>query len=329
MRDGCDEGMMAKRRLAKVMGSLFSPSGGRARLAVFCYHQVLSSPDEFRAGEPTSAEFSQDIELIDDLFTVLPFGEAVARLATNNLPKMAACITFDDGYQNNHSLAAPILEKAGVPATFFIAGGAVDEGVMWNDLVIEAIANSGGVPKIDDDVAFLQMPNSATGKSDIVSALLAQLKYRPMAERWEIACRLYRENVESEVPRLMMTREMVKDLSLRGFEIGGHTINHPILKELTEEEARNEIVGCRKWVQSVTDSAPTSFAYPNGRTNVDFDDRHLKIVADAGFGAAASTDWELAKGHTNPYSIPRIGPWWRQGRNLESGLFRSYLRSYL
>ncbi|MDH3467238.1 MAG: polysaccharide deacetylase family protein [Gammaproteobacteria bacterium] len=312
-----------------MIGNLFSPSGSRARLAVFCYHQVLISPDEFRAGEPTSVEFSQDVEFIDDVFTVLPFGEAVTRLRSNNLPKRAACISFDDGYQNNHSLAAPILEKAGVPATFFIAGGAVDEGVMWNDLVIEAIASSGGAPKIDDDYDFLQLPNSATEKSEIVAALLRQLKYRPMTDRWEIACRLYRDNVGSDLPRLMMTREMVNDLSARGFEIGGHTINHPILKELSEEEARNEIIGCRDWVQSVTGSMPTSFAYPNGRTGVDFDDRHLQMVADAGFGTAANTDWGLAKGQTSPYSIPRIGPWWRQGRNLETGLLRSYVRSYL
>ena len=320
---------MSNRRLAKLVSSLFSPAGRRARLAVFCYHQVLNTHDEIRTGEPTSAEFAQDVKVIDGVFNVLSFAEAVQRLVSNSLPKRAACITFDDGYENNYSLAAPILEKAGVPATFFVAVGAVDEGVVWNDLVIEAVAHSVGALKVSDEFEFLKLPDPDAAKSDIVATLLAKLKYKPMNERWEISSRLYLDNVGGDLPRLMMTREMVRDLSIRGFEIGGHTIDHPILRELPDEEARQEILGCKDWVQTVTESAPTSFAYPNGKTGVDFDDRHLKMVADAGFSAACSTDWDLARINSNPYNVPRIGPWWRQGRSLESGLVRAYIRSYI
>lgn len=320
---------MSDRRFAQGIASLASPQGRRGRLAVFCYHQVLTESDPFRAGEPTAREFAQDIELIDNVFTLMPFGEAVLRLTSNTLPKRAACITFDDGYANNHSLAAPILEKAGVPATFFIAGGAVDDGVMWNDLVIDAIVGSGGAPIIDEKYAFLELPESAATTSEVVAALISQLKYRPMSERWDIACGLYRDNVSSDLPRLMMSREMVRDLSAKGFEIGGHTINHPILMELSDDDASDEIRRCRGWVQSVTGTAPVVFAYPNGKTGTDFDKRHLGMVANAGFEAAASTDWALATSATHPLSVPRIGPWWRQGRSLNNGLFRSYLRSYL
>ena len=320
---------MSNHALTQLIGNVFSPGGRRARLAVFCYHQVLEAPDPFRAGEPTAAEFARDVELIDTVFSVLPFGEAATRLSTNTLPKRAACVTFDDGYENNHSLAAPILEKAGVPATFFVTGGAIDDGVMRNDLVIEAVASSGGSPKLADEYAFLERPKAGASPSDIVSTLLQQLKYRPMDERWEIARRLYSDNVGNELPRLMMTRDQVADLTTRGFEVGGHTINHPILKELSDAEASEEIHACSEWVRSVTGSLPKTFAYPNGRPGVDFEEKHVKMVDEAGFSAAASTDWALARAGTNPLSVPRVGPWWRQGRGLESGLLRSYIRSYL
>ena len=293
-----------------ALGNILSPSGRRGRLAVFCYHQVLKARDRYRAGEPTEEEFAQDIERIASYFNVLSFGEATRMLAANELPARAACITFDDGYANNHSLAAPILQAAGVPATFFVAGGAVDTGIMWNDLVIEAISSAGG------DLST-------------VSAHIADLKYRPTQERWDRAQQIYEEAVSGDLPRLMMTREMVRELSENGFEIGGHTINHPILKRLPVDEARDEINGCSDWVRSVTGSTPTSFAYPNGKTGIDFDERHLQIVADAGFDAAASTDWKLASAKSNLYSIPRVGPWWRQGHSFESGLLRSYVRSYV
>lgn len=320
---------MTGQKVARQIGNLLSPAGRRGRLAVFCYHQVLESPDEFRCGEPTAAEFADDVEIISNVFNTLTFDESVTRLREGTLPARAACITFDDGYANNHSLAAPILERAGVPATFFVAGGAIDDGIMWNDLVIEASAGAGGSPAVPAEIGFLTLPDSADNKSEVVAALLSQIKYRPLNERWDIAARLYSENCREETPRMMMSREMVKDLAARGFEVGGHTINHPILKELSDNAAREEIHSCRDWVKSVTGIDPKTFAYPNGRPGVDFDERHSKMVEEAGFSAAATTDWQLANGKTTPFSVPRVGPWWRQGRNLESGLVRSYLKTYL
>ncbi|MEO1202675.1 MAG: polysaccharide deacetylase family protein, partial [Pseudomonadota bacterium] len=128
---------------------------------------------------------------------------------------------------------------------------------------------------------------------------------------------------------LMMRRTEVRDLADRGFEIGGHTISHPILKELPDDEARREIIDCRRWVKEVTGTAPASFAYPNGRSGVDFDERHVAMVREAGFAAAASTDWGFAAASSHALRLPRTGPWWRQGRRFNVGLIRSYLRSYV
>ncbi len=108
---------MTGQKLARRIGNVLSPAGRRGRLAVFCYHQVLESPDEFRQGEPTAAEFADDVGIIASTFNTLTFDDAVTRMQEGTLPARAACITFDDGYANNHSLAAPILEKAGVPAS--------------------------------------------------------------------------------------------------------------------------------------------------------------------------------------------------------------------
>ena len=297
---------------ARAIGNVLSPRGVRGRLVVFCFHQVLEKPDPLRPGEPTELEFARDVEVIDRTFSTLPFGEAVKGLESGTLPRRAACITFDDGYANNSELAAPILESAGVPATFFIAGGAIDAGIMWNDLVIESFARSAANVSIQE-----------------LQAKLGDLKYRPVAERWGAAEQIFREAVGGAFPRLMMTREMVADLSDRGFEIGGHTINHPILKEQSDEDANLEIAGCVEWIRNVTGIIPTTFAYPNGIPGQDFSRNHEHMVRDAGFEAAASTQWSVAGPKANRFSIPRVGPWWRQGRGLATGLARSYLKSYL
>jgi peptidoglycan/xylan/chitin deacetylase (PgdA/CDA1 family) len=308
--------------------SALSPSGKRARLAVFCYHQVLEIRDPWRPSEPTLSEFVEDIETITGMFNVLRLPEALRRLRESSLPRRAACITFDDGYANNAELAGPALQVAGVPATFFVAGAAIDVGIMWNDLVIEALRRSG---KRVETVSKSGVITRTGGNPDpsVVGELLSQLKYKPLDQRRSAAERLYREHVRQELPRLMMTREMVRDLFKRGFDIGGHTINHPILKELPDEAARSEITESKIWIESVTGETPTMFAYPNGKTGRDFDHRHVSMVADAGFEAAFSTDWAIASGATDIYNVPRIGPWWRSGRSLLTGLARTYVKSYL
>lgn len=306
------KGNEAGNRLAKAAGNILSPGGDRARLIVFCYHQVLEKRDPLRPGEPDEAQFLNDVRLINSVFNVLPFVEAARKLKAGSLPKRSACITFDDGYANNFELAAPILQSVGVPATFFIAGGAVDTGVMWNDLVIESVSRSG----------------SKDEKGNL-AAILGGLKYRPMADRWDAAVEMYRNSVGSDLPRLMMTRDMVAGLARQGFEIAGHTINHPILKELSDDDARREIEDCATWIRDITGDAPTSFAYPNGVPGQDYTSAHSAMVREAGFEAAASTQWALAHRGSDSFSIPRVGPWWRQGRTLIGGLCRSYLKSYL
>ena len=316
-------------QVAGVLGGVLSPAGRGGRLPVFTYHQVLDQRDRLRPGEPDRNDFVDDIETIGRVFNVLPLAEAARRLANGTLPRRAACITFDDGYANNHATAAPLLSAAGLPATFFITCGAVDEGVMWNDLVIEAVARGGSELVLDERTVVGDRGRNGASEAQRVGAILDKLKYLPLEERLAAARDIYARTVGSPAPRLMMTRAMVADLARRGFEIGGHTMRHPILTGLPDAEARAEIEQCRDWIKEVTGTRPPTFAYPNGRPGTDFVDTHADMVAEAGYEAAVSTSWDLARRGTHPYKIPRVGPWWRQGRSLASGSLRIYVKSYL
>ena len=142
---------------ARAVATMLSPKGRRARLAVFCYHHVLQDKDPLRPNEPDQEEFENDIRLLNRVFTVLPLSEAITRLTDGTLPARSACVTFDDGYENNYLLAVPILKRTNVPATIFVAGDAIDRGVMWNDLIIETIAKRGSRCVFD----ALPLPNSS------------------------------------------------------------------------------------------------------------------------------------------------------------------------
>lgn len=319
------EGSTGWRRVAL---SLLSPAGRRARLQVLTYHRVLPGRDPLLPDEPDAAAFRAQMTALARLCNVLPLPDAAERLMAGTLPARAACVTFDDGYANNQEVAAPILEDIGLPATFFIAGGAVDSGIMWNDLVIEAIRRApaaldcgpiGGEPVPLPDIA---------ARVAAVPRILDKMKYRPLAARWDAAVALYGRNVEGPPPRLMMTREQVRDLARRGFDVGGHTVRHPILATLSPAEARQEIVGSWQWVRDVTGVAPRSFAYPNGRPGRDFGQEHAALAREAGFDVAVTTVWGSARRRDDPLQLPRYTPWETDAAGLWARLVKTLLRSY-
>jgi len=86
-----------------------------------------------------------------------------------------------------------------------------------------------------------------------------------------------------------MRPAQIKRLHDEGMEIGGHTVNHPILAMLDEEEARAEIVGGKRQLEEIIGAPVTLFAYPSGKPGRDYGPRDVRLVKEAGFVAAVST----------------------------------------
>ena len=128
--------------VSRAIYSTLAPAGADARHSTLIFHRVLTAPDPLLPDEPTAAEFEQRMRWVQRYFNVLPLAEAVARLQSRTLPARSLAITFDDGYADNEQIAAPILTKLGLPATFFIASGYLDGGRMFNDSIIAALRDS-------------------------------------------------------------------------------------------------------------------------------------------------------------------------------------------
>jgi peptidoglycan/xylan/chitin deacetylase (PgdA/CDA1 family) len=110
--------------------SLLSPAGERGRLSILIFHRVLARPDPLSPDEPDVVEFEAQMRWVRSWFNVLPLGAAIDRLYAGTIPPRALAITFDDGYADNEELAAPILARLGLSATFFISTGYLGGGIM-------------------------------------------------------------------------------------------------------------------------------------------------------------------------------------------------------
>ena len=106
--------------------------GNNRGLLILTYHRVLTSEDPLRHGEMTAEAFERHCSVLRRWFNVLPLLEGWRRARENALPSRAVSITFDDGYADNAQLALPILQRHGLPATFFVATGYVsDRKLYW------------------------------------------------------------------------------------------------------------------------------------------------------------------------------------------------------
>jgi len=288
-------------------------SGATARLTVLIFHRVRAELDPLFPEEPDALRFERFSRLLRSWFHVLPLGEAVDRLAQGTLPSRPLSITFDDGYADNCTVALPILKRLGVPATYFIAAGYIDGGRMWNDTVIESVRRHRGARL---DLTRLgwgtHVTDSTAARRRSIDQLILQLKHLPPIER-ERAADDIAETVGVELPRdLMMTSGQVRELSRAGMTIGGHTVSHPILSRVSDDQARREIAEGKARLEAMIGEPIELFAYPNGKPDVDYKPIHVQMARASGFKAALTTAPGAARAGDDLHQLPRFTPWARQ-----------------
>lgn len=290
-------------KILQVAGKLL----GRNKLSILIYHQVLAKPDPMRPSEPTAEIFDWQMRLLRDYFTPLSLQEALQHLQNNTLPANAVCVTFDDGYLNNLTVAQPILAKYGIPATVYVATAFSQGSNMWNDRLIYLFSQPERQQLLLDNT---QLPlTDAADRCSKAQQWLKKLKYLPISQRLEKIDQFYQQNNVSEQEPLMMSPAQIKQLSDSGVTIGAHTVNHPILKVMPEEQQLQEITQSRLQLETWLGKPVQHFAYPNGVKDTDFDETTVKLVTGAGFSSAVITNWGICTAATPPHLLNRFTPW--------------------
>jgi peptidoglycan/xylan/chitin deacetylase (PgdA/CDA1 family) len=301
------------------------PGGRRNRLVVLIYHRVLPALDPMFPREITASDFDAQMNAIARHCTPMPLAAAVRALKAGDLPPRAVAVTFDDGYADNATVALPILQKHGVPATFFIATAFLNGGRMWNDSVVEAIRRlpHEQIDVTDLGLGVLALPTDAA-RGTAAAAILRAIKHRPPKARLAISRRFENEASQPLPDDLMMTSGQIRTLHGAGMEIGAHTRTHPILRLLSDAEAEAEIKENVSDLEKIVGQPVRAFAYPNGRPSEDFEPRHRQLVESLGFDYAVSTRRGAAHAGSDIYELPRFTPWDRYAPKWLARLMLEY-----
>lgn len=313
--------------MMKLPLQLLSPGGARAKLNTFIFHRVLTEPDPIFPDEVDAKRFDEMLGWITQWCNVIPLDEAVVRLKKDKLPARAAAITFDDGYEDNYSVAMPLLQKHGISATFFIATGFLNGGRMWNDSVIEAIRRTLKHSLDLTSIGLEKIPvSSLQEKRAAIFKIIGALKYDHFDVRraksdlvWQLA--------DVKLPSdLMMSSEQVQQMRAQGMQIGAHTVNHPILAKIDLKTAEQEIRSSKEFLEDLLKEPIKLFAYPNGKPGQDYLPEHAQLTQKLGFTASVSTSWGVAKGTSDHFNLPRFTPWDKQRLTFGTRLLRNYVQ---
>jgi peptidoglycan/xylan/chitin deacetylase (PgdA/CDA1 family) len=112
----------------------------------------------------------------------------------------------------------------------------------------------------------------------------------------------------------MMTAEELRTIARsEQFEIGSHTLTHPLLAALAEADQREEIAGSRAVLQRLIDGSILSFAYPYGGVET-INNVTTRLVREAGYERACIVGEFPSSSQLTELRLPRrvVGDWDRE-----------------
>ncbi len=242
-------------------------------VAVLCYHGIRDDtlptgalPLEYL--HMPASTFEGHCRVIRDCCNPISLDDWRAALdGRAALPKRPVLVTFDDGYRSVLTKAAPILAAYEVPAAVFVCTGPMrTRQLLWFDDVGERNGEAVVQAYKDNDYAT-----------------------------WAAACADSRAADECD-PRSVMTPDELAMLGdMKGIEIGGHTVRHPILARATAADQRWEITQNLRDIEQWTGRPARAFAYPNGRPRLDYNADTVTILREAGVDMAFTTEPSFAR----------------------------------
>lgn len=285
----------------------------RRNLLALTYHRVIPRDCYADGKRPADCifadEFDKQMAFVARHFNVVAGHELRAIVeGTAAIPPYSVVITFDDGYENNVSVALPILQRYGLTAVFFVTTnhiGSKDQ-FLWF-VRLDQLLSIAGPTVLLQRLRELDPPAAAVPDTAIRRYFkgLSSSRQSELLERLEREIGRAEASVADQVAHGMMNWDQVRLLVSAGMTVGSHTANHQILAAVSPAEATAELSSSRKRIEQETAQGCWCFAYPNGERR-DFRPSDEVAARDAGYACAFTQVEGMISNRSPRYALPRI-----------------------
>jgi peptidoglycan/xylan/chitin deacetylase (PgdA/CDA1 family) len=234
------------------------------------------------------------------------------RLASGgSFERPAVCLTFDDGYRDNLTLALPILRKHQAPATIFTPSGAPDRNMDVWFLRLENAIMARDEIRLDAPGLPPVLRTDTAGRKSRAYELVSSFVHRNIDANKSLIARLSPHGQISDealAADFFATWDELRELADDPLvTIGCHTVSHPVLRNLSEREAFFEMTAGRDRLSAELNRPVKLFSYPYGG-RAEIGRREIRLAERAGFDLAVTTyDGNIRRGGgASRFDLPRM-----------------------
>lgn len=240
----------------------------------------------------------------------------------SEIPKNALIVTIDDGYENNYSIAYPLLKKYRVPATIFLTTGFIDRNnLLWADWVDFIFYRARKIKKSFNYQGKKIILNLENKKARYLT--LERLKKFLKAMPQSYVLHFLNELQDSmqvkyswdTMPKGLypLKWEQIREMKKSGLiTLGSHTVTHPILSRCKEDDQQYELYESKCRIEKETNEPCYMFAYPNGQIN-DYKKETIELLKKIKYKVALTA--EHGYNHRNKNNLFELKRW---GSNIHA-----------
>jgi len=227
-------------------------------------------------------------------------------------PANSFAITFDDGFENNLSIAAPILEELALPATFYVTTRYIDKNEMsWIDRIEYCLACvPKGKIKLPWQPDIYKFEND-TDKIRILIEIRARIKTDASINVNQFVANIFKQCAVEEIWQmddelnLKMNWDKVKKLNAHSlFTVAGHSHTHTILSFLSGRALQQEIEESIRLLRQKANISSVHYAYPEGLAH-HYNAEVIEILKGQGIECCPSAIAGVNKVACDPFHLHR------------------------
>jgi peptidoglycan/xylan/chitin deacetylase (PgdA/CDA1 family) len=268
------------------------------RPRILMYHNFA------RAGEADNYEVTvpalrMQLQYLKRHFRVLSLADLVQQIRSEGpFQPNSVVLTIDDGRRNCYECLYPLLKEFCMPATFFVVSSFIDGGDwLWTDKVLWLSKR----PEAPDELR----PHRINDFFWKLNRLVPRVRDQSILAM----ARAMRVGIPAQPPppfNPCLWAEL-REMSDSGLvEIGSHTVTHPILSTVEDDEAWNELTRSRARIEEALGRRVRFFCFPNGKPG-DYRRAQLHQLKEAGYEAAVVSSFGLVQPASGLYELLRIG----------------------
>lgn len=232
---------------------------------ILMYHRISELED---IPGISGKAFESHLKFLKKNYKIVPVSEIIDDRERKKTVRGKVAITFDDGYEDFYQKAWPLISKFKIPVTLYVATGFLDKKIwFWPDK-IRMILKETTLSEVDIKgigKVFINAKEYQQNWNNIADYCLRMGPQEREAFLTHLAS-LFKVVIKEQPSECFssVSWDQLKAMHLEGLNVGSHTISHPLLTCIDDEQLLHELHGSKRILEDRLQASIKGICYPNG-----------------------------------------------------------------